>query len=52
MSNFWMGIAASQNAMGKNKRADRGLGVLSILAGVLLAVLIGAALLALAAFSN
>ena len=52
MSNFWMGIAAAQNAMGKNKHADRGPRVLSILAGVLLAVLIGAGLFALAAFNN
>jgi hypothetical protein len=44
MDNFWMGIAAAQNAAAGTKPADRRRRVLSIVGGVALALLIGGAL--------
>jgi hypothetical protein len=51
MNNFWTGIAAAQHAIRRSKAADRGPHVLSILAGVLLALLIGSGLFVIAALN-
>jgi hypothetical protein len=52
MSSLWMGIAtAAHGAVRRGKAHDRGAHVLSILAGVLLALLIGVVLFVVAAFS-
>jgi hypothetical protein len=52
MDNFWMGIAAAQNAAAGTKATDRGHRVLSIVGGIALAVLIGAGLLIVAALNS
>jgi hypothetical protein len=51
MSNFWMGIAAA-NAAAKVKPGTPAHRILSILAGVSLALLIGAGLFIVAALTN
>jgi hypothetical protein len=51
MDNFWMGIAAAQNAA-ETKPTDRRHGVLSIVGGIALAVLIGAGLFIVAALNS
>jgi hypothetical protein len=52
MDNFWMGIAAAQNAAAGTKPTDRGHRVLSIVGGIALAVLIGAGLFIVAALNS
>ena len=42
MGDFWMGIAAAQNAVAGNERADGRHRILSIVGGIAIAVLIGA----------
>jgi hypothetical protein len=44
MDNFWIGVAAAQNAAAGTKPPDRRHRVLSIVGGITLAVLIGAGL--------
>lgn len=44
MGNFWIGIAAAQNAAASTKPADRRHRVLSIVGGIALALLIGGGL--------
>jgi|GraSoiStandDraft_16_1057320.scaffolds.fasta_scaffold3262699_1 hypothetical protein len=51
MANFWMGIAAA-NAAAKVKPSTPAHRILSILAGVALALLIGAGLFIVAALTN
>jgi hypothetical protein len=51
MDNFWMGIAAA-NAAAKVKPGTAAHRILSILAGVALALVIGAGLFIVAAFTN
>ena len=52
MGNFWMGIAAAQNAAAGAKSAERRHRVLSIIGGIALALLIGAGILAVAALNS
>jgi hypothetical protein len=52
MGNFWMGIAAAHHAVAEGKSADRRHRVLSIVAGVALALLIGAGLFIVAALNS
>jgi hypothetical protein len=52
MDNFWIGIAAAQNAVAATKPADRRHRVLSIVGGIALALLIGAGLLIVAALNS
>jgi hypothetical protein len=52
MSNFWLGLAAAQAATRRNNRTEHSRHqIASILGGLALALLIGAALLILAAFN-
>ena len=59
MGNFWMGIAAAQNAAAETqnaaaetKLADRGHRVLSIVGGIAIALLIGGGMLVAAALNG
>jgi hypothetical protein len=52
MGDFWMGIAAAQNAVAGTKPADRRNRVLSIVGGIALALLIGAGLFIVAALNS
>ena len=52
MDDFWMGVAAAQNAAAGTKPADRRHRVLSIVGGIALALLIGAGLLIVAGLTN
>ena len=52
MDDFWMGVAAAQNAAAGTKPADRRHRVLSIVGGIALALLIGGGLLVVAAFNG
>jgi hypothetical protein len=49
---FWMGIAAAQNAAAGTKTADRGHRVLSIVGGIALALLIVGGLMILVALNG
>ena len=49
MGDFWMGIAAAQNAVAGTERADGRHRILSIVGGIAIAVLIGAGLFIVAA---
>jgi len=51
MSNFWMALLAAQTAAADTKPADRRHRVLSVLAGIALALLIGAGLFIAAALN-
>lgn len=51
MSNFWMALLAAQTGAADTKPADRRHGVLSVLAGIALALLIGAGLFIAAALN-
>jgi len=52
MGDFWMGIAAVQNAASGTKPVDRGIRVLSIVGGIALALLIGGGLFIVAALNR
>jgi hypothetical protein len=52
MGDFWMGIAAAQNAVAGTKPANRRHRVLSIVGGIALALLIGAGLFIVAALNS
>jgi hypothetical protein len=52
MGDFWMGIAAVQNAAAGTKPADRRHRVLSIVGGIALALLIGGGLFIVAALNR
>ncbi len=52
MDNFWMGIAAAQNAVAGTKPGNRRHRVLSIVGGIALTLLIGAGLLIVAALNS
>ncbi len=52
MGDFWMGIAAAQNAVAGTKPAERRKRVLSIVGGIVLTLLIGAGLFIVAALNS
>jgi hypothetical protein len=52
MDNFWIGVAAAQNAAAGAKPPDSRHRVLSIVGGITLAVLIGAGLFIVAALNS
>jgi hypothetical protein len=52
MDNFWMGIAAAQNAVAGTKPANRRHRVLSIVGGIALALLVGVGLFVVAALNS
>jgi hypothetical protein len=52
IGDFWMSIAAAQNAAAGTKPADRRHRVLSIVGGIALALLIGAGLFIVAALNG
>jgi hypothetical protein len=52
MDNFWIGVAAAQNAAAGTKPPDRRHRVLSIVGGIAFAVLIGAGLFIVAALNS
>ena len=52
MDNFWMGIAAAQNAVAGTEPANRRHRVLSIVGGIALTLLIGAGLFIVAALNS
>jgi hypothetical protein len=52
MDNFWMGVAAAQNAVAGAKSAERRHSVLSIIGGIAIALLIGAGMLVVAALNH
>ena len=52
MNDFWMGIAAAQNAVAGTKPADRRQRVLSIVGGIALTLLIGVGLFIVAALNS
>jgi hypothetical protein len=52
MDNFWMGIAAAQNAVARTKPANRRHRVLSIVGGIALALLVGVGLFMVAALNS
>jgi hypothetical protein len=52
MGDFWMGVAAVQNAAAGTKPADRRHRVLSIVGGIALALLIGGGLFIVAALNR
>jgi hypothetical protein len=52
MGNFWIGVAAGQHAAAGAKSAERRHPVVSIIGGVVIALLIGAGMFVVAALSN